>query len=73
MNRNTKILLNGILIGAVITQLLNMTYFRHSFTIGGEILLPVLVLLIRQVIVKIADIFTEIRNEITNEIRRKSK
>lgn len=63
MNRNTKILLYGIVTGAVITQLLNTMYFRQSFTIGGEIFMPVLVLLIKQAAIKIKDIFAVIRDE----------
>lgn len=63
MRKNTKILLYGIVTGAVITQLLNTMYFRQSFTIGGEIFIPVLVLLIRQAVIKITDIFAGIRDE----------
>lgn len=47
-----------ILAGTVIAQLLGII-FRHSFTIGGEIFVPALVLLIRQAIIKTADIFCE--------------
>lgn len=57
MNRNTKILLYGIVTGAAITQLLNMIFFGQSLKIGGEIFVPVLVLLIRQAVIKTADIF----------------
>lgn len=58
MNRNTKILLSGIVTGAVITQLLNMIFSQQSLRIGGEIFVPALVLLIRQAAIKTADIFS---------------
>lgn len=64
MNRNTKILLSGIIIGAAAMQLLNMIFSQQSLRIGGEIFVPALVLLIRQAAIKTADIFsTKRRNE----------
>lgn len=64
MNRNAKILLSGIVIGAALLQLLNMIFSQQSLRIGGEIFVPVLVLLIRQAAIKTADIFsTKRRNE----------
>ncbi|MDE7098996.1 MAG: hypothetical protein K2O60_07590 [Ruminococcus sp.] len=65
-NKKTKILLHAVISVAVTTQLLSILCFRHSLTIGGEILIPVLVLLIRQAAIKIMDIFTEIENELIN-------
>lgn len=58
MNRNTKILLSGIIIGAAAMQLLNIIFSQQSLRIGGEIFVPALVLLIRQAAIKTADIFS---------------
>lgn len=69
MNRNTKILLSGIVIGAVITQLLNMIFSGQPLRIGGEIFVPALVLLIRQAVIKTVNIFTYD----PKKIRRKTK
>lgn len=69
MNRNTKILLSGIIIGAVITQLLNMIFSGQPLRIGGEIFVPTLVLLIRQAVIKTVNIFTYD----PKEIRRKTE
>lgn len=64
MNKNTKILLSGIIIGAAAMQLLNMIFSGQPVRIGGEIFVPALVLLIRQAAIKTADIFsTKRRNE----------
>lgn len=57
MNRNTKILLIGIITGAVATQLLNMIFSGYTIRIGGEIFIPLLVILIRQAVIKIIDVF----------------
>lgn len=57
MKKRTGILLRAVISAAVATQLLSMVCFRHSFTIGGEMLIPALVLLIRQVVIKIVNIF----------------
>lgn len=57
MNRNTKILLRAVISVAVATQLLSIACFKHEFTIGGEMLIPALVPLIRQMIIKIVNIF----------------
>lgn len=57
MNRNTKILLFGIITGAVTAQLLNMIFSGQPLRIGGEIFVPVLVILIRQAVIKIMDVF----------------
>lgn len=69
MNRNTKILLSGIITGAATTQLLNMIFFGQSLKIGGEIFVPVLILLIRQAVIKTAGIFSEI----TGSFRRRKR
>ena len=73
MNRNTKNLLRAVIPVAVETQLLSIFCFRHSLTIGGEILIPVLVLLIRQAAIKIMDIFTRIRDESRNTEENRMK
>ena len=63
-------IISRIIAGAVIAQLLSII-FRQSVTIGGEILIPALVLLIRQAAVKIMNIFTRIKKN--QEIRRKTE
>ena len=65
-------IINRILAGAVIAQLLSII-FRHSLTIGGEILIPALVLLIRQAVIKIMDIFNVIRDELRNTEENRMK
>lgn len=57
MNRNTKILLIGIITGAVIMQLLNMIFSGQPLRIGGELFIPMLVILIRHTVRKIIDVF----------------
>lgn len=57
MNRNTKILLLGIITGAAAVQLLNMIFSGQPLRIGGETFVPVLVILIRQAVIKIMDVF----------------
>ncbi len=63
-NRKTKILLRAVIPAAVATQLLSMVCFRHEFTIGGEMLIPALVPLIRQAVIQIMDIFTKIKYDL---------
>lgn len=58
-------IINRTIAGVVIAQLLSII-FRQSVTIGGEILIPALVLLIRQATIKIMDIFTEIKDKLRN-------
>lgn len=66
MNRKTKFMFRIVISVAVATQLLSIVCFRHSFTIGGEMFIPMLIILIRQLIVKIMDIFTGITDESGN-------
>ncbi|MDE7365397.1 MAG: hypothetical protein K2N27_11085 [Ruminococcus sp.] len=73
MNRKTKNLLHAVIPVTVATQLLSILCFRHSLTIGGEILIPVLVLLIRQAAIKIMDIFTGIKDESRNTEENRMK
>lgn len=73
MNRKIKKLLRTVISAAVATQLLSIFCFRHSLTIGGEILIPVLVLLIRQAAVKIMNIFTGIIEESRNTEENRMK
>ena len=73
MNQNTKILLRAVISAAVATQLLSIACFRHEFKIGGEMLIPALVLLIRQAVIKIIDIFTGIRDESRNTEENRMK
>ena len=73
MNRNTKNLLRAVIPAAVAAQLMSIFCFRHSFTIGGEILIPVLILLIRQAAIKITDIFTGIRDGLRNAEENRMK
>ncbi|MDE6520384.1 MAG: hypothetical protein K2K91_08025 [Ruminococcus sp.] len=65
-------IINRIIAGTVIVQLLSII-FRQSVTIGGEILIPVLVLLIRQAAIKITDIFTGIKDELRNAEENRMK
>lgn len=67
MNRNTKNLLCTVIPVAVATQLLSIVCFRHEFTIGGEILVPALVLLIRQAVITTINALTYDLNEINTE------
>lgn len=64
MNRNTKILLIGIITGAVIMQLLNMIFSGQPLRIGGELFIPMLVILIRHTVRKIIDVFRYERRKI---------
>lgn len=73
MNRKTKNLLHAVILTAAAAQLLSIVCFRHSLTIGGEILIPALVLLIRQAVIKTTGIFTEIRDELRNTEEKRMK
>ena len=61
MKKNTKNLLCAVIPVAVATQLLSIVCFRHTLTIGGEILIPALILLIKHLITEIISIFAEIK------------
>ena len=70
MNRKTKNRLRTVISVAVATQLLSIFCFRHSLIIGGEILIPVLILLIKQAAIKIMGIFTGITDKSGNTGRK---